>query len=408
MGSVAEDPIAGRSGPRPDVVVAEANRVAAETRRRAERDAQVIRSDAAEWAATTRREAEEYRDRVMADAAARAGRASAPTEVPAALTEAPAAPVVPTLEPEHQPEPEPAQAVPDEEPEQEATEEPEEGPEEGDDTSAFVSAQVPRPPGPAMQSYLAGHRRRQRLRIATVALFAALVLGAVAAFVTTNLTDDASDDASGEDASGEEPPATIASDLVPLPLDVRGRPLTQVAAELDRAGLEAEVERVFDEDVPADDVIALGGARSPTVPRGSTIGLVVSRGPEPRIVPRIEAGSDIVDAEAALDELGLRVERDDVFHETAPTGAVLAVSPDPDSRVERGAIVIVTVSKGPDVVVVPDVVGRPLAEAIAALEAAGVTVGTVHGPGQGVVLDQNPDGGSKARRGASVNLRPAP
>ncbi|MGK2930678.1 MAG: PASTA domain-containing protein, partial [Acidimicrobiales bacterium] len=335
-------------------------------------------------------------DRVLADADAQARRASAPTE-------APAAPVVPAVEPEHRPEPEPAQAVPDEEPEQESTDGPEEGPEEGpaegDDTSAFVSTQVRWPPGPPVQGYLAEHRRRRRLWIAAVVLFAALVLGAGAVFVTTNLIDD---------ASGDDAPATIASDLVPLPLDVRGRPLTQVAAELDRSGLEAEVERVFDEDVPADDVIALGGVRSPQVPRGSTIGLVVSRGPEPRIVPRIEAGSDIVDAEAALEELGLRVERDYVFHETAPAGAVLAVSHDPDTRVERGATVTVTVSKGPDLVVVPDVVGRPLAEAIAALEAAGVTVGTVHGPSQGVVLDQNPDGGSKARRGASVNLRPAP
>lgn len=381
MGSVAEDPIAGRSGPRLDVVVAEANRIAAEIRRRAERDAQAIRSDAAEWAATTRRQAEEYRDRVVAAADARVERQSAPTE--AAPPPVPAAPVVAAVEPEHRPEPESRATAPDEGPDPEPTED--------DDTSAFV------------QSYLAELRRRRRVRIASVALFAALVLGAGAAFVATNLPDDAS-----EDASAPEAPAATAPDLVPLPTDVRGRPLTQVAAELDRSGLEAEVERVFDEDVPADVVIALGGGRSPQVPRGSTIGLVVSRGPEPRTVPRIEAGSDIVDAETALEELGLRLERDDVFHETAPTGAVLAVSPDPDSRVDRGATVIVTVSKGPDLVVVPDVVGRPLAEAIAALEAAGVTVGTVHGPGQGPVVDQNPDGGSKARRGASVNLRPAP
>ena len=51
----------------PDVVLAEAHRMADDIRRRAQRDANDVRRAAAEWASATRRDAEEYRYRVVAD-----------------------------------------------------------------------------------------------------------------------------------------------------------------------------------------------------------------------------------------------------------------------------------------------------------------------------------------------------
>jgi hypothetical protein len=65
---VANDPLPGRSTYRsPDAVLAEARRIAADIRRRAEREANAVRREAAEWASETRRDAERYRARVLAD-----------------------------------------------------------------------------------------------------------------------------------------------------------------------------------------------------------------------------------------------------------------------------------------------------------------------------------------------------
>ena len=65
---MANDPLSGRSTYRsPDAVLAEARRIAADIRRRAEREANAVRREAAEWASETRRDAERYRARVLAD-----------------------------------------------------------------------------------------------------------------------------------------------------------------------------------------------------------------------------------------------------------------------------------------------------------------------------------------------------
>jgi hypothetical protein len=68
LAAVSPDPRDRRSTYRsPDAVLAEARRIAADIRRRAERDAIAVRREAAEWASSTRREAERYRAQVVAE-----------------------------------------------------------------------------------------------------------------------------------------------------------------------------------------------------------------------------------------------------------------------------------------------------------------------------------------------------
>lgn len=58
----------------------------------------------------------------------------------------------------------------------------------------------------------------------------------------------------------------------------------------------------------------------------------------------------------------------------------------------------------PEVVVVPDVVGLPLAAARATVEEAGLALGTVTNPGAGDVQEQRPLGGQEAAPGDSVDV----
>jgi beta-lactam-binding protein with PASTA domain len=66
--------------------------------------------------------------------------------------------------------------------------------------------------------------------------------------------------------------------------------------------------------------------------------------------------------------------------------------------------VILTVSKGPDIVTVPDVQGQPVDAAIAAIKAAGLVPEGPYGPGSSTVFFTRPGGGQKVKRGTKVNI----
>jgi eukaryotic-like serine/threonine-protein kinase len=104
-----------------------------------------------------------------------------------------------------------------------------------------------------------------------------------------------------------------------------------------------------------------------------------------------------------LGELGLEVSVTEAFSDSVERGLVVSVR-GAGTQVERGATVEVVVSRGPDVVTVPDVAGRSLDEAVAALEAAGLTPGQVFGPAAGRVAFTDPDAGQTVRRGTVVDI----
>src|SRR5207302_10913541 len=116
------------------------------------------------------------------------------------------------------------------------------------------------------------------------------------------------------------------------------------------------------------------------------------------------SGRSFDDAAGALRDLGLVPVRADAFSDTVPKDKVIGTTPPASSSVDKGTRVTVTVSKGPDVVTVPDVFGRSVNDATKILQQAGLDVGQVYGPGKGRVFQTNPAAGSQAHRGSSVNL----
>ena len=209
--------------------------------------------------------------------------------------------------------------------------------------------------------------------------------------------------------------------------DVTGE--TQAAAQqrIRRAGLTPFVFRVPAEDVAEGSVVAqlpLGGTRAE---RGSRVRINVSTGPPaatggggggggtttaPRTVtvPNV-VGIDQTIAQRRLRSAGLLVTVSYVASRT-PEGRVTAQSPSGGSTVERGSRVRISVSTGPrtrPLVTVPDVVGLDQQTATAELRRAGFRVQvipseTVDETQEGVVLDQQPEGGTRAPRGAQVTI----
>ncbi len=193
--------------------------------------------------------------------------------------------------------------------------------------------------------------------------------------------------------------------LTDVPTDLIGRPLAEVTAELEGANLGHEVaDEVFDETVPEGSVVRLAGDSAEQLPEGATVGLVVSKGPEPRTVPEIASGATYDQVAAQLTGLGLVPARKDVFSNTVDAGAVIGLSSEPGTQVPHGATVTVTVSKGPDLVVVPDVSGKTLDEAEQMLVQAGLVLGQSLGNPRKTVTASSPSAGERVVRGSEVDL----
>jgi serine/threonine-protein kinase len=83
-------------------------------------------------------------------------------------------------------------------------------------------------------------------------------------------------------------------------------------------------------------------------------------------------------------------------------GFVISQDPQPGARVQRGRALNLVISKGPAVVVMPTLVGRPLQDARRALQELGITVREVRTVptadlDPGLVVAQSPDPGTRIR-----------
>ena len=147
----------------------------------------------------------------------------------------------------------------------------------------------------------------------------------------------------------------------------------------------------FDENVPQGSVISWSVPGHPefvagsVVDPGTTVQVVLSNGPAPRTVPTLTQMSP-ADAKTTVEGLQLvYAQGPDEFSDSIPAGLVLRQDPAPATEVPKGATVTVVVSKGSDVVAIPNVVNLPLQQAQDTLSSAGLSVGTVTGNADGVV-----------------------
>ncbi len=160
--------------------------------------------------------------------------------------------------------------------------------------------------------------------------------------------------------------------LVRVPsADIVGRSEQQAAATLDAIGLSmGEITRINDEAIGEGLVISVEAA-APELPQGDPVDLTVSLGPVTRVVPTPQAGLDISLYLETLTEQGLGNTLGEVFDEEIPAGQVISITPPPGTNIERGEIVEILLSLGPEPVAVPDISGELIGPAIERLELAG-------------------------------------
>ena len=168
-------------------------------------------------------------------------------------------------------------------------------------------------------------------------------------------------------------------------------------------------EPVESEDVPAGEVIAASLDGDPYqvgrfVERGLEIDLVVSSGPEKRLVPELR-GQTLEEATTRLAGLRLNVAENPerVFDEEIPEGSIVDQRPLPDTEAARDSTVVVTVSQGPDLRTMPDIIGLGVEQAQTELEQVGLQMGTVAGRCC-TVIGTSPQRGERLPPGTEVDV----
>jgi eukaryotic-like serine/threonine-protein kinase len=186
--------------------------------------------------------------------------------------------------------------------------------------------------------------------------------------------------------------------------DVVGQTEAVAVERLGRSGYETDVRRrpvrapvgrVFDQSPDA-------GAE---LDRERTVVVFVARGPGTIDVPNVvgEPGGAALER---VQDAGLRVRVREVFSRRRE-GDVVRQQPGAGAEARRGSTVVLSVSKGRQLVTVPDLVGRSEAEAGAALARVGLSASVVRVPSSdspGTVVAQLPPAGGQQYKDASVQI----
>ncbi len=122
-------------------------------------------------------------------------------------------------------------------------------------------------------------------------------------------------------------------------------------------------------------------------------------------------GMSVVEARNELTDVGLAVGKEEPRSDpTVPKDAVISSNPPAGTVVDKGQAIDLVISSGPEMVVVPDVVGSSEASAVVALQDAGFQVDPLYTREfnskykAGIVFNTDPPVRSEAPKGAKVHL----
>ena len=191
--------------------------------------------------------------------------------------------------------------------------------------------------------------------------------------------------------------------------DVVGRTEQEARTAITGAGLTVgAVTNDYSPTVESGRVISSDPKAGQSINHSSAVALVVSKGRRPATVPDVR-GMTVADATAALRKAGLVVgTTTEDYSDSVESGKVISSNPAAGASGSfYGDSVSIVVSKGSEMVTVPDVSSMKQDEAVAALEAAGLVVKIEHVFGIPFIssLSTDPAAGTSVRRGSTVTLR---
>lgn len=244
--------------------------------------------------------------------------------------------------------------------------------------------------------------RRKRIAVVIAAIVAIAAIGIIAAFANGAFDGNAN--------KNENVEQQVEKKDVP---DIIGMSEADARSTIEDAGFKVgDVTQEWSDEVNDGDVIS----QTPTADDGqqdvgTSIDMVVSKGAEPpktAVVPSLTNMSQ-QDATNKLSALGFTVSVTYGNSDTVENGFVMDQNPQSNTTLQIGSTVTITISKGADTVSVPSLDGMTQDAAQAALDAAGLTMGTISQSAsddipKGQVATQSVAAGTMAKRGTAVNI----
>ena len=189
--------------------------------------------------------------------------------------------------------------------------------------------------------------------------------------------------------------------------NVVGKSQSDAVAALTAAHLKVSVFHVYSSETP-DTVTGQNPPPDSRVFWNTNVRINVSQGSKQIEIPNV-LGQPYASARSTLLGAGLNVSKT-MVDSNQPADTVVSQSPDAGTKVGAGTTVTLSVSRGSTATTpVPDVRNQDEPTAKALLESSGFKVKTVQqdvtDPGeQGIVLDQQPGGGTNAPAGSTVTI----
>ncbi len=173
------------------------------------------------------------------------------------------------------------------------------------------------------------------------------------------------------------------------------------SAQLSSLGLTVgEINEIFDMKIAAGYVIATEPKETMAVKRKTIVDLIVSKGVE-QISLQSYVGKGGEQALSELTEMGFDVDAEYKFSDSVFKGQVISQSPEKMESIGKGSKIDLTISKGPEFVFVPNVLGKNKNDASLDLENLGLRVKI---KGSGKVNNISPAIGAKVKQGAVITL----
>jgi serine/threonine-protein kinase len=185
--------------------------------------------------------------------------------------------------------------------------------------------------------------------------------------------------------------------------------VTAARTRLEQQGFRPAIgDQQTDPTIPKGAVVWQDPPPGTVLPPNSAITLTLSEGPPDVPVPDVAAFPRTL-AEHVLTAAGFRIGSVESLPAPSDPETIVSTRPGPGVGRPAGTAIDLVLSSGPAELSVPDVVGRPLAEARDLLQGAGLEVGAVGsrvitGRPPGLVVEQHPAPGTRSSKGQRVDL----
>ncbi|MFT3942896.1 MAG: Stk1 family PASTA domain-containing Ser/Thr kinase [Ancrocorticia sp.] len=189
--------------------------------------------------------------------------------------------------------------------------------------------------------------------------------------------------------------------------DVVGQTYEQAQQVLAGEGLDSTLQRDYSDDVAVDHVITTEPGPGGKIHPDAAVAIIVSLGIEQVQVPAFE-GLSVEEAREAAKAGRVTLNEREEYSNEVPLGRVISQGTAAQTTVNHDSAVDIVVSKGREPVKIPDVSGKAEADAVAALEEAGLVHETAtefsDTIAKGTVISQDPASGGTLYRGDTVKL----